>query len=59
MAIKDEDKAIEAIMQCLEESKICTDESKKSSIVANYRYFIVDMSTNLPYVHLSHSNTDF
>ena len=38
MAIKDEDKAIEAIMQCLEESRIHTDESKKASIIANYRY---------------------
>ena len=37
MAIKDEDKAIEAIMQCLEESKIYTDDSKKASIIANYR----------------------
>ena len=37
MAIKDEDKAIEAIMQCLEESRIHTDESKRASIIANYR----------------------
>ena len=37
MAIKDEDKAIEAIMQCLDESRIKTDESKKISIIANYR----------------------
>ena len=41
MAIKDEDKAIEAIMQCLEESRIKTDESKKISIIANYRYVIL------------------
>ena len=38
MAIKDEDKAIEAIMQCLEESRIYTDESKRASIIANFRY---------------------
>lgn len=37
MAIKDEDKAIEAIMQCLEESRIQTDETKKASVIANYR----------------------
>ena len=51
MAIKDEDKAIEAIMQCLEESKIYTDDSKKATIVANYRYCILDMSTNFPYFY--------
>ena len=37
MAIKDEDKAIEAIMQCLEESRIQTDENKRASIIANFR----------------------
>ena len=37
MEIKDEDKAIEAIMQCLEESRIQTDETKKASVIANYR----------------------
>ena len=47
MAIKDEDKAIEAIMQCLEESRIKTDESKKISIIANYRYAIM---TFIPYI---------
>ena len=37
MAIKDEEKAIEAIMQCLEESRIQTDENKRASIIANFR----------------------
>ena len=37
MAIKEEDKAIDAIMECLEESRIQTDASKRSSIVANFR----------------------
>ena len=47
MAIKDEDKAIEAIMQCLEESRIKTDESKKISIIANYRYVIMTFIPNI------------
>ena len=37
MAIKDEEKAIEAIMQCLEESRIQTNENKRASIIANFR----------------------
>ena len=42
---------IEAIMQCLEESKIYADDSKKASIVANYRYCILEISIYLSYVY--------
>ena len=37
MAIKDEDKALEAILQCLDESNIQVDDSRKAGIIANYR----------------------